>query len=209
VSAASPTGRAHRATLWTLTGLLLALEAAVVALALMPRVEPDYRAYYIDAETDCWPRASTGDYTLGSEISFLREQADEAAAIKVCGWFYPDADDGTWSHGAYSRLRFRFPPVATPLSLAITAGAMVNAAHPRQRVDVSIDGTAIGTIEFSTRDAETRSIAIPDAVAAKSGEGLEVRFDYPDARPGTEMGANEDPRPRAIRLEAVAIETAE
>jgi hypothetical protein len=203
-AAANPPRRLPPALLWAIAAVVVAAELGAASLVLRPNVDPVYRAYYIDQTSDCWPHQTDGDYAPGTELAFSSGQRAMADKVKICGWFYP-IDDGTWSHGAYSRLRFRFPPVEGALLLSIDAGAMVDVAHPVQHVAVSVNGTPVDTLVFSAQDASNRLVRIPPELAAASAAGLEVRFDYPDARPGTEMGANEDPRPRALRVERLTL----
>ena len=42
-------------------------------------------------------------------------------------------------------------------------------------------------------------------MCAASGDGLELRFAYPNARPGDELGPNEDTHLRAIRMVALTL----
>ena len=174
------------------------------SLILRPNVDPVYRAYFIDKTSDCWPHLTDGDYALGESIGFLSDRRETADRIKICGWFYPDGT-GTWTYGAFSRLRTRFPPAATPLVLTITAGAMVSATHPQQRVTVSVNGSTLGTLSFTSGELAARSIDIPQAIADRSAAGLDWQLDFPDARPGTEMGPQNDPHPRALRVVAIKI----
>ena len=122
-----------------------------------------------------------------------------------CGWFYPN-DQGTWSYGRYSLLRFKFPPPGGALTLTLTAGAMVTPAHPQQDVTVSINGEALTTLSFDSVEPQSRTVVIPAALAAQGATGLELRFDYPYARPGTELGPNEDSHLRALRMLSLTLQ---
>ena len=190
--------------LWSGIVLVGGFELWSASLILRPNVDPVYRAYFIDKTSDCWPHLTDGDYALGESIGFLPDRRETADRIKICGWFYPDGT-GTWTYGAFSRLRTRFPPAATPLVLTITAGAMVSATHPEQRVTVSVNGSTLGTLSFTGGDPAAQSIDIPRAIARGSATGLEWQLDFPDARPGTEMGPQNDPHPRALRVVAFKI----
>jgi hypothetical protein len=80
---------------------------------------------------------------------------------------------------------------------------MVDAAHPVQHVSVSANGTALGTLDFAAPTPTTRTLALPAGLAAKGS--INLRFDYADARPGTELGPNEDPHLRAIRMLSLTL----
>lgn len=190
------------ALLWAAAALVALFELGMAGLVLMPRVDPVYRAYFIDRSSDCWPHQTDAPYTLGTRLSFIDGEANGFFPNKVCGWFYP-GPSGTWSYGPYSLLRFRFAPTTQPLTLVLTAGAMVDAAHPVQRVAVSANGTPLGTLEFSSPAPQEQRLGLPASLAA-SGE-IELRFDYPDARSGRALGPNEDSHLRAIEVTALAL----
>jgi hypothetical protein len=192
----------HKSLLWAGIAVVVAAELGVAGLMLRPRADVAYRAYYIERSSDCWPHETAAEYALGSSLSFVQGQGNDFAPNKICGWFYPNAH-GTWSYGRYSLLRFNFPPTDGPLLLTLSAGAMVNAAEPVQHVAVSANGTALATLAFDKTEAATRTVALPAGLAA-TGQ-IELRFDYPDARPGNEMGPNEDPHLRAIRMASLRL----
>lgn len=193
---------ARPALLWTFAALVAGVELYAASLFLQPNVEPAYRAYYIDHSTDCWPHVTDGAYVLGTPVGFVKGPANTYARNKICGWFYTD-DSGTWSYGRYSLLRFAFTPSPGTLTLSVTAGAMVNPAHPAQELAVSANGTALGTMRFTSLTPSAATLAIPAALAATGR--IELRFDYPNARPGTELGPNEDSHPRAIRMVSLTL----
>ena len=192
----------HPRLLWSAALLVGLAELAVAALALRPNVDARYRAYYIDHSSDCWPHQTDGRYALSTTLTFVRGPGIGYSRNKICGWFYTNAR-GTWSYGRLSLLRFVFPPVSAPLTLRVAAGAMVDKAHPLQHVVVSANGTALGTLMFDSLEPAERTLTIPAEVAA-SGE-IDLRFEYPDARPGTELGPNEDPHLRALRMVSLRL----
>ena len=192
----------HPRLLWAAAAVVLAIELSVAGLALRPNVDALYRAYYIDHSSDCWPHETDAHYDLGTPLTFVKGPGIGYSRNKICGWFYTNPQ-GTWSYGRYSLLRFVFAPASEPLTLRLTAGAMVDAAHPAQRVAVSANGVPLGTLEFDSPNPSEKTLAIPADVAA-SGR-LDLRFDYPDARPGNELGPNEDPHLRALRMVSLSI----
>ena len=191
--------------LWVAVPLVAGFELYAASLVLRPNVDPVYRAYFIDRSTDCWPHVTAARYSLGKPLSFVAGSPNLFLPNKGCGWFYPNAR-GTWSYGRYSTLMFRFSPVDAPLALTITAGAMVNPAHPTQRVEVSANGQKLGELRFDAVTPETRTVAVP-AELTKTGS-LDMRFDFPDARSGRELGPNEDSHLRAIRFLSVTLQKA-
>lgn len=188
---------------WIATAAVVVIELGAGVLMLWPNVDPVYRAYYIDKNSDCWPHRTDAAYVLGTPLSFAYPpKGADFTPNKICGWFYPDGQ-GDWSYGRYSLLRFNFTPVAGPLTLTVKAGAMVDSAHPAQQVRVSANGASLGSWSFDSLAPKTRSLTIPAGIA---GTGhIELRFDYPDARPGNELGPAEDPHPRAIKVETLIL----
>src|SRR5688572_14035050 len=88
---------------------------------LHPQVPADYHAYYIDQSTTCLNQPVSGDYVLGTEVSFLPDGLEQARSLRVCGWEGP-AGDGTHAVGKTSRLRFAVPETASPLALELELG---------------------------------------------------------------------------------------
>lgn len=191
--------------LWGAIVPVAGFELLAAILAGRHDADPAYRAYYIEKSTDCWRHTTTASYVLGTTLSFVAGRDPLFFPNKICGWYYP-GPGGTWSYGDYSLLQFNFAPTGRPLRLWLTAGAMVNAAAPLQRVKVTANGAEIATLRFESNAPDLRTIEIPAAIA-RSGS-IELRFDYPDARSGREMGPNEDPHPRAIRMVALTLDGA-
>ena len=140
-----------RSILWLPIALVASFELYAASLVLTPNVDAAYRAYYIDKASDCWSHETAATYTLGTALSFVDSKPNLFFPNKICGWFYPN-DKGTWSYGSYSLLRFKFAAVDAPLRLTVTAGAMVDAAHPTQRVAISANGQPLTDLSFT--DAE-------------------------------------------------------
>lgn len=188
--------------LWISVAAVAMFELYAASLVLRPTADATYRAYYIDRSSDCWPHRTPATYTLGTTLMFSTEAGARYEMNKICGWFYPQ-EAGNWSYGPYSLLRFVFPPTGGDLVMTLVGGGMVDAAHPTQHVLVSANGTSLGTLSFDSLEPATKTLTIPAALAA-SGT-LELRFDYPDARPGTEIGPNEDSHLRALRVQSLTI----
>jgi hypothetical protein len=188
--------------LWIAAGLVGLAELAVAGLVLMPRAGPVYRAYFIAKISDCWPHQTDGHYTLGTTLWFATGHSPDFTPNKICGWFYPSAE-GDWSYGDYSLLLLVFPPVETPLTLTLTATAMTTPAHPIQRVIVTANGATLGTVNFEGGAPQTKTLNVPAAIAGNGG--MQLRFIYLDARPGTELGPNEDAHLRAIRMVSLTL----
>lgn len=164
--------------LYSLAALLLAGEAAILAIAMSPTVDPLYRAYYIDKSSDCFPLPVRGTYALGERVSFGADGGAPRASLTRCGWRDPDTA-GSWSDGDRSMLRFA---VAAPsdLLLELNMRPYVDRDTTRQRVEVIVNGASLGTLEFAGRSATRREIAIPAAVIGSSSF-VDITLIYPDA----------------------------
>lgn len=165
--------------LYGLAALLLAAEATILAVALKPSVDSLYRAYYIDKSTDCFPLPVTGTYTLGERVSFGADGAAPRASLARCGWRDPE-QVGSWSDGDRSMLRFAVT-TSSDLVLELNMQPYVDRDTTGQRVEVSVNGTSLGTLELAGRPAARKEIAIPAATVGTSGL-LDVTFTYPDAK---------------------------
>ncbi|RWA64615.1 MAG: hypothetical protein E5X49_28685 [Mesorhizobium sp.] len=177
-----PTQSARRAVLlggYGLAAALAAAELAILALALNPNVNNDYRAYYIDKSTTCLNRDAVGRYTPGRTVSFRSDGAREATAMMVCGWSGPVAD-GTHSLGETSRLRLALPsPPGEGFLATLQMAAVIRPPQLSQRVVISANGVRLHQATLSGPAPTTVTLAIPRAALPDSGM-LEIEFDYPD-----------------------------
>jgi len=169
----------YSSMLYGLAALVLAAEAVVFLMAMAPAVDPQYRAYYIDRSTDCYPLPVSGGYQLGERVSFGAPGAAQRVQLARCGWRDPE-QRGSWSDGDRSMLRFA---VSSPsdLLLQLTMQPFVDALTPRQRVEVSANGTSLATLELTEAVPAKWEIAIPAAAIGSSGL-LDITLAYPDAR---------------------------
>jgi hypothetical protein len=185
---------------WSLIGLVLLVEAAITALILVPRVDPQYRAFFIDRSTDCWPLPVSGQYRLGDTLSFVRPASPGVAALKVCGW--TDADDsGTWSIGNDARLRFHVPlAVAGDLRLTLDMLPFVAGPLTEQAVTLRVNGSEIETVQLGGASRGKKFFRIPRALVEASWGTVDLRFILPDATAPVAVGVNNDRRRLGIRL---------
>ena len=182
---------------------LLALgELVIFGLAITPRVDPGYRAFYIDRTTTCRDMPVSGSYQLGETVSFFPHGAAEAKEIRVCGLSGPVAD-GTHSLGTSSRLRVGLPRNPGPLDLALEMRAVWNAPQGRQRVIVSVNGVPAGEAIVTSSGAARYTFAVPEEVMNAAPATLEILLEYPEAvLPGPLLS---DLQSRAIKLYSFAL----
>lgn len=174
---------------WTygLAALLVLIQAAIFIAALYPAVTPDYRAYYIDRSTDCYPLPVAGTYRLGDRVSFGAAAEGKRASLTRCGWRDPEAQ-GSWSDGDRSMLRFAVEPQPTDLVLELNARPYLDPETPSQRIEVAANGCPLETLELTDKGPTTHRVVIPSDVVGTTG-WLDLTFTYPDARPLTAAGS--------------------
>jgi len=162
-------------------GLLLFSEMAIFAAALYPDVSPDYRAYYIDRSTECYPLPVSGAYRLGERVQFGAVPGSKRANLARCGWRDAEAL-GSWSDGERSMLRFAVAPQPADLTLELDARPYLDSSISRQRIEVSANGSPVETLELTEQEPTTHRIVIPSAIVGTTG-WLDLTFAYPDRRP--------------------------
>lgn len=203
----APSNRPLHVAAYILVGLAVAFELAVVWFMLHPQVPPDYRAYYIDQTTTCLNQPVSGQYTLGTTVSFVSDGLENARPLRVCGWEGP-AGDGTHSVGRTSRLRFAVPPgTSQPLALHLDLVAVQREGHPSQRIALEANGIALGTVTAQAGIPLGIDLTVPlEALTGHSGT-LELALHYADA---IRMSPTDsDTRMRAIKLLSARLEPAQ
>lgn len=181
-------GRADSFGGYMVAAVLAVSEIVILALALHPDVNADYRAYYIDRTTTCLNRDALGSYTLGQKVSFRSDGAKQAVGMIVCGWSGPVAD-GTHSLGETSRLRLKIPPLRNGLAATLQMAAVIRPPQMTQRVLISVNGIAIYKVTLSGKEPTTVSFVIPHAAFANAKE-LDMAFDYIDGIPPSPDASN-------------------
>ena len=190
--------------LWHLiaTLLIVAFGAVVLYMVLNPRVADDYRAYYIDRSSSCFPRLISFYYPLGQPVTFVENRNGyRRDSIRWCG-FMPMKNDGIKSFGDYGILKLKFPLPDEPLLLTFSSWTNTSADKPVREVKVVANGDTIGTIVFRDGKRVNGSMIIPEATARARTDGLEIRFEVPRIAP---PGTNSEPITLQLRLEAVRI----
>ena len=185
------------------TALIAVFGVVVLYMVLNPRVADDYRAYYIDRTSSCFPRIVTGYYKLGEPASFVANRNGmKRDSIRWCG-FMPVKNDGIKSFGDYGILKLRFPVPDEDLLLTFSSWANTGADKPARDVNVIVNGETLGTITFKTSKRVNGKIVVPQRVAKASAEdGMQIKFEVPRIGP---PGTNSEPVTLQLRLEAVRL----
>ena len=173
---------------YVVAAVLAVSEIVILALALNPDVNADYRAYYIDRTTTCLNRDALGSYTVGQRVSFRSDGAKQTAGMIVCGWSGPVAD-GTHSLGETSRLRMEIPPLRDGLTATLQMAAVIRPPQMTQRVLISVNGIPIHKVTLSGKEPTTVSFLIPHTAFANA-KALDMAFDYLDGIPPSAAASN-------------------
>lgn len=193
----------YRGLLLGLIALVAVLELSVTWLALHPRVDANYRAYYIDQSTTCLNKPVTGEYTLGSTVSFMPDDQIGARHLRVCGWAGPGGD-GTHSVGTSSRLRFAVLPPQGDLILQMWVTAAVAPDGRAQHIVlISTAGAQLGEATIPSGATRVLEFTVPRTAYSQRRQRLDLILRYPTAMAmAPHVGATDY---RAIKLMSVQL----
>lgn len=121
------------------------------------------------------------------------------------GWGVPEAD-GVWSSGAHADITIdprELSRVVQGIRLNFEVSGLVTAEHPRQRIQMSVNGMAAGTHEVIYPNGQMQfNVVVPAADMTSSSE-IHITFDLPDAVSPQSIGMNNDMRVLGIQLETL------
>ncbi|OAB50374.1 DUF6311 domain-containing protein [Pseudomonas thivervalensis] len=152
--------------------------------------------------TECPPFA---DETLDVQVKIGERQVfSRINAMLSDGWGRVE-EWGTWSEGLEAEVVLRIPPEARALS--IETAAFVQPSHTRQRVEVSINGVAALSTQFTRLQDNTLELPLTQAIRETIGaEGrLRVQFHLPDAISPKALGLGSDERVMALGLKSLIV----
>jgi hypothetical protein len=191
--------------LWHLaaTAFIALFGAVVLWMVLNPRVEEDYRNYYIERSWSCFPRLISFYYPLGEPVSFVKDRPGyERDTIRWCG-FMPMKNDGIKSFGDYGILKLKFTPPDEPLLLTFSSWANTSAGKPEREVNIVVNGDRVGTLSYKDAKRVNGRFVVPEAVVKAAADGVtEIRFEVPRIAP---PGTNSEPVTLQLRLEALRL----
>lgn len=121
------------------------------------------------------------------------------------GWSDPEAG-GVWSSGTHAEITIgprELSHVVQGIRLNFEVYGLVTAEHPRQRIQVSVNGMVAGTHEVVYPNNQMQfDVTIP-AADMTSPNGIRVAFELPDAVSPKSIGMNSDPRVLGIQLQTL------
>lgn len=196
---------ALRIALWGAFAVVAAFEAAVLVMIATPQVSADYHAYFIERSTQCWPQNVSGEIELGRELSFLKADRENGARnVLECGWNL-GYDNGVWSNGPESRLRFKVPGGAA--RLAMTLYPYTTETHLQQSVEIWAGKWQLARLVLLTDSMRRHEVNIPPE--AIDGDELLLTLRFPDATSPRLQGQGTDRRSYGARLVSLVVHPSE
>jgi hypothetical protein len=201
----------YRPRAWHIVFIVLfgAFELVVFWLATHPNVPDDYRAYYIDRTSSCFPRedkVANGLYALGTPISFVPDRNGHTDDnLRWCGFIAATKQSpfGIKTFGDYGVLKLRFAVPDEDLLLTFAALSNASAKDPPREVKVIANGQGVGSVIFDDAKRVNGSMIIPAAIAkANPAGGIDLKFEVPRIGP---PGTNSEPVTLQLRLQAVRL----
>lgn len=171
-----------------------------------------------DDESAASPRLGNQTTQAGAPItlvSFNLSAGGGGTQFMASGWSVPE-DAFTWTEGKTSEIVV--PAEALPATFAaddtgrgwqldLTAWAFLPNIRSGLRVDVSVNGVPVDTLEFSLADGgdQPRLYSIDLGDTWSIGDSLMVRLEIDDPRSPAEMGVSPDERQLGIAVSSVSI----
>jgi len=161
-----------------------------------PRVASELRL------TDILPPITTGE-----RIQFSRGASGIAYLTR--GWSGAEPW-GTWSDGPSAELVLPLGSAAQPRRLVIEANALVSVVppHPRQKVEIRVNGALAATLGLTRYAGNRIEVAIPASARADLAAcgRLRLEFRFLDAVRPKAIGLGDDPRNLALGLLAIIVD---
>jgi hypothetical protein len=134
--------------------------------------------------------------------TILFNGAGSGTAYLLDGWSLPE-EWGTWS--AAESAIILVPRRGHVRSLTVRAEALITEMHPRQRVQISIDGTLATTAVLTQNGDNLIELELPEGEAGEIRDFSLVEFVLPDAVRPLDIGLNNDVRRLAFGLKSISF----
>jgi len=140
---------------------------------------------------------------IGERIRF--SASGGGVTYLAAGWFEPEAW-GTWSQGGAAEVILRVSGTAVH-GILIEARALVSPAHPKQDVEISVNGIPAASVRLTAYAANRIRVPLPDAAreALRKYGALRLEFRLPDTVRPKDIGLDNDPRALALGLLAITL----
>lgn len=138
---------------------------------------------------------------VGERVGF--NGSDTGVKFLGPGWSTPE-EWGVWSDGTSAIVSFKSPP-GQVTSIFIEANALISSSHPKQRLEVTVNGIPAASFTF-TEPSVVFEVKVPEAVKQKSeSEFLKLEFEFPDAARPKDIGLGNDSRELSLGLVAITV----
>jgi len=123
----------------------------------------------------------------------------------AAGWSDPEAW-GTWSQGGAAEVILRVSGVGVR-DILIEARALVAPAHPKQDVEISVNGIPAAIVCLTAYAANRIRVPLPEAAreGLRKYGALRLAFRFPDVARPKDIGLDNDPRALALGLLAITL----
>jgi len=144
----------------------------------------------------------------GEDLDF--SAGGRAVAALGEGWIAAEPR-GSWSIGHAADIRFRLAhTIGGGAVLRIVGAPLLTARRTTASVDLAVNGSAVGSIQYRLGEQESeRVVRVPGVALAQSAQSVvSLTLHMSDARSPKELGLSDDPRPlgfflRQLRLDPV------
>lgn len=141
-------------------------------------------------------------WKVGQTISF-DNRAPKKDFVLTSGWWQWPESWGTWSTEKHAQVNFLIPQGQSK-QLTLYARALIAPNHASQRVQMTINGQTMLTIELAA--AEHNPIVIPITTQMRKQGYLSISFEFLDAISPRMLGMGGDDRLLAIGLESARFD---
>jgi hypothetical protein len=145
---------------------------------------------------------------LNEVMDFSKPQVSKLFLIGVgaqhttgWGWGYPESW-GSWSDGEKAAMIFPLPSNGKAKQLQISARALITPNHPKQGVEIKVDGIAQKPIVLTKADGNLITIDLLDLSkdGAIANQYVTIEMDFPDRARPKDLGIGNDDRQLAIGI---------
>jgi hypothetical protein len=137
----------------------------------------------------------------GQKISFANDWANREKFITK-GWSMRESWGGIWSDGSSAELVLPMP-TDRPSTVTLNTKAFVSPNHPKQQVNVDVNGTKVQQFSLSNSEENSLSIEIPKEL--RSLPFITIRFQFPDAKSPKGLGIGADERKLGIGIKSAVF----
>lgn len=145
---------------------------------------------------------------LNEVIDFSKPQISKLFLIGVgaqhatgWGWGYPESW-GSWSDGEKAALIFPLPTNGKAKKLQMSVRALISPNHPKQLVEIKVDGIAQKPIVLTKADGNLITIDLIDLSkgGVTANQYVTIEMDFPDRARPKDLGIGSDNRQLAIGI---------